>query len=101
MWNTKGFGPQAGKAGQNEYRLYVDLLIAGNETVLNQPEAPCTDLPCEVNFNSPNEKIVDGGQNKEGWGLIAVAAAMPNLLGGTETGTVATATGGSLSRVQQ
>ncbi len=94
MWNTKGSGPKS--AGANAYRVYVDL-VPNNNNVLNPLERPCTSLPCEVSFNSPNEKDVDGGQNKEGWGLISVAAPKPNLLGASETNAIATPTSGSLS----
>lgn len=94
MWNTKGFGPK--RAGANQYRVYVDLIPTGKK-VLNPPEAPCTALPCEVSFDSANEKIVDPGQNKEGWGLIAVAAPKPNLLGAEEIDALATPTSGTLS----
>lgn len=88
-WNTKGFGPKT--AGVNEYRVYVDLVSGPNGPgELYPAEPPCNAVPCEDDFG--NEKIVDPGQNNEGWSLIAVAAPTSNLLGASETNALASAT---------
>lgn len=80
LWDTTGFGPST--AGATEYRVYVDLISSGSE--LYPPEAPCTALPCEDNFS--NQKIVDPGQNNEGWGLVAVAKrTLGGPLGGVKS----------------
>jgi hypothetical protein len=70
MWNTKSFGPQTG--GAKDYRVYVNLIYSSTPGELYPPEPPCTELPCEDDFG--NQKIVDPGQNNEGWGLISIAA---------------------------
>jgi hypothetical protein len=67
VWDTQGFGPNS--AGFKEYRVYVDLI--SNTTELYPPEPACSAIPCEDDF--ANEKIVDPGQNNEGWDLISVA----------------------------
>ncbi|MBV9265349.1 MAG: hypothetical protein JO061_04190, partial [Acidobacteriaceae bacterium] len=93
MWNTTGFG--ANGAGVNTYRVYVNVIVPDTNNVLNPPEKACTDVPCEN--NAAIETIVDAGQNKEGWALIAVAAPQVNLLGASEGNGTATPTGGMLS----
>lgn len=94
IWNTKGFGPKG--AGVNEYRVYVDLLTGSNgQGELYPPEPPCTAVPCEDDYG--NEKILDPGQNNEGWSLIAVAAPKPNLLGADESDALSVATRETLS----
>jgi hypothetical protein len=60
-WNTTGFGPASGR-GLARYRVYVVL----------DPDNTINEI-----YESERARVIDPGQNNEGWGAITIAARPP------------------------